>query len=165
MTQFFLEETRENQPVRFSSRCASQAAALPTGTLLPNTFRCRVKVAAHLAAQIKQISLSNLDSNKGTGDPLPPGATAKRLTVCLAQGWSQRCRMHRVPRCQPTSTSRGLCPSSAFACMLRGLCLPSARGSLIEHTCALKPPRMYDIRPAPWTLLLCPGDSNCPVCL
>lgn len=98
MTQFFLDETRENQPIR---SCASQAALLPTGTRCQTPFAipfcCRAKMAAYLAAQGKQTSLPNLDGNKLTRDPAPPGATAKRWTVCLAQGWMQRRRMHRVP--------------------------------------------------------------------
>lgn len=103
-------------------------------------FRCCAKVAAHLAAQTKQISLSNLDGNKLTGDPSPPAAAAKWPTVCPAQGWMQRRGMHRVPGYQPTSASRGLCPSPAFARMLWGLWLPSARGSLVGQGCALEPP-------------------------
>lgn len=156
---------------------SAPALAVPAGRLLYRQGPCcqtppavpfhrRAKVAAHLAAQVKQISLSNLDGNTLTGDPLPPTATAKQLTVCLAQGWTQRRRTHRVPGCQPTRTSQGLCPPSAFARMLRGLWLPSARGSLIEHGCALQPPPTpMIIQPVQWALLLCPRDSNCPVCL
>lgn len=156
---------------------SAPALAVPAGRLLYRQGPCcqtppavpfhrRAKVAAHLAAQVKQISLSSLDGNTLTGDPLPPTATAKQPTVCLAQGWTQRCRTHRVPRCQPTRTSQGLCPPSAFARMLRGLWLPSARGSLIEHGCALQPPPTpMIIQPVQWALLLCPRDTNCPVCL
>lgn len=98
MTQFFLDETRENQPIR---SCASQAAVLPTGTRCQTPFAipfcCPAKMAAYLAAQVKQTSLPNLDGNKLTRDPSPPGATAKRWTACLARGWMQRRWIHHVP--------------------------------------------------------------------
>lgn len=115
--------------------------------------RCRAEVAAHLK---NGISLSNLDSNEPTVASRSRSEAADKAggedagcAPCRVPASPAHPRLYAHPRCSPTR-----CRTSDCLC----------RWSPTEHGRPLKPPPPCMIERVQWTLLLCPWDSNCPVC-
>lgn len=132
---FFLDETRENHSVCFSTPCAS-----PCYRQRPCCWPLsRAQVPTHLVAQEQGTSLSNPDSTKASRDALVPGARAKQLTMCLAGA-----RCSHAP-CAEGVNARSIPAPCLSLVLAHGLWLPLVRGFLTVA------------QPGWWMWLLCPG--------